>query len=289
MQEEQITFSLPDGQTYLAPAPESQPSVYEPSPDNPPWNIFGAVATWIASVVFLVLIGNVGVLIYALSKNVSQEEFAGLLEDPTVILIAIASVIPAHIVTLIFCWFVVTGTGRFPVSKTLGFKWGRFHIGYCILAVVVFYALFGTLSYFIGDEDNQLMKILRSSRAAVYVVAFLATFTAPIVEETVYRGVIYSAFQRTLGVPFAILITSFLFASVHFMQYSTSVVAIVMICLLSLGLTLIRVRSGNILPCIVTHMIFNAIQAAILIAQPYLESPEAAPEPVVSGLIRLMG
>ncbi len=44
-----------------------------------------------------------------------------------------------------------------------------------------------------------------------------------------------------------------------------------MIVLLSLTLTLIRVKSDNLLPCIVLHTIFNGVQSALLIAQPYLE------------------
>jgi membrane protease YdiL (CAAX protease family) len=43
-----------------------------------------------------------------------------------------------------------------------------------------------------------------------------------------------------------------------------------MICLLSLALTLIRARTGNLLPCIVLHTVFNGIQSLLLILQPYI-------------------
>jgi membrane protease YdiL (CAAX protease family) len=286
MQEEQISpgFPLQDQPLLLADQPPPGPA-YEPTPENPPWGAPVAFASWIVSLFLLIFVGNVGVIIYALVQNVQREDLQDFLRDPTAILIAITSVIPAHILTLVFCWFVVTKNGQFPLSKTLGFKWGKFNLGYSLLTVVLFYSIFAVLVYFLGDEDHQLMEILRSSRAATLVVAFLATFTAPIVEETVYRGIIYSAFQRSFGVPIAIAVTSLLFAGVHFAQYSTSATAITMICILSLGLTLIRVRSGNLLPCIVTHMIFNGVQAVILIFQPYLDQTPPVPPPAHAFII----
>jgi membrane protease YdiL (CAAX protease family) len=289
MQQEQIPFILSDGQTFLAPAPEpSEPTYqppYQPTPNDPPWGPVTALASWLVSIFLLVFVGNVGVLIYIMSQNVAREDLESFLESPQVILIAIASVIPAHILTLVYCWFIVTKRGKYSTGKTLGFKWGKFHFGYVLLTVVLFYVIFGTLAYFFGDEDHQLMKILRSSRAASLIVAFLATFTAPVVEETVYRGIIYSAFQRTFGIPVAITVTTLLFALVHFAQYSTSATAIIMICILSLGLTLIRARSGNLLPCIATHMAFNGLQGIVLVLQPYLEDAAKAPNPV-EALIR---
>lgn len=280
MQEQQISLELvPEDQSFPASTTEENPPIpYEPTPNNPPWNLPIAFFVWGISITLLIFFNTASVLLYALSKNVKQEEFQRILDDPIAILIGVSSVIPAHIFTLILCWYVVTQKGKFSAAQTLGSKWGGFHLGYCLLSVFVFYAIFGTLLYYVGAEDNELTKILRSSRAVVYVLSFLAVITAPVVEETVHRGILYSALQRSVGVPFAIIITSFIFAAIHFVQYQASIVALIMICLLSLGLTLIRWKSGNLLPCIVTHLIFNGLQAVGLILEPYL--PQAPPEPV---------
>jgi membrane protease YdiL (CAAX protease family) len=130
--------------------------------------------------------------------------------------------------------------------------------------------LAAALTALIGEQDNELMRILRSSRSAVYIVAFLATFSAPIVEEVIYRGIIYSAFYKAFGVVTAVIAASTLFAGVHFLQYNGDITALIMICLLSLVLTLIRARTGNLLPCIVLHTVFNGIQSLLLILQPYI-------------------
>lgn len=286
MQEENISagVSSPNPAFPVQNIPEEDLSFYTPTPNNPPWTTPMAFGVWVMSIILLIFCSEVAALIYLFNINAKPSEFADLIWDPTVILIRVSAIIPAHLLTLLLCWWVATAGGRFSLKETLGFKWGKFHLGYCVLSVIIFYAIFGTLLYYVGAEDNELTKILRSSRAVVFVLSFLAVITAPIVEETVHRGFLYSALQRSVGVPFAIIITSFIFAAIHFMQYQTSIVALIMICLLSLGLTLIRWKSGNLLPCIITHFIFNGLQAVGLLLEPYFPQ---APETPVSALIRL--
>ena len=62
------------------------------------------------------------------------------------------------------------------------------------------------------EQDNDLFKSSAAQMPPFISIAFIATFTAPFVEEVVYRGVVYSAFQRAMGVPAAFLVTTFLFA-----------------------------------------------------------------------------
>src|SRR5690606_2955976 len=102
----------------------------------------------------------------------------------------------------------------------------------------------------------------------------MATFTASIAEEFVYRGIVYSSFQRTFGVPAAFLFVTLLFVIVHVPQYYPSYSTIFLLVLLSVILTLIRVVSGNLLPCIILHTLFNAFQSVLLLLEPYISSDE---------------
>jgi hypothetical protein len=99
----------------------------------------------------------------------------------------------------------------------------------------------------------------------------MATFTAPLIEEVIYRGVLYSAFQRTVGVAPAVLFVTLIFALVHVPQYYESPATLALLLILSLVLTLMRAYSGNLLPCIILHTIVNGFQSAGLIAEPYLK------------------
>ncbi len=257
------------------------------SPNNPPWNSFTAFLVWLASVAFIVIVPSLLVLPYMFSQSIDFSDKSKLVEmsqtDPTILLISVLGVIPAHLLTLALAWLVVTNFRKFSFRETLGWNWDGFKFWHCLVILGGFYILAGIAAYYFPEQENDMLRILRSSRAAVYVVAFLATFTAPVVEEVIYRGVLYSAFQRTLGVPVAVLFVTMLFALVHVPQYYPSYSTIFLICLLSLVLTLVRVYTKNLLPCIVLHMVFNGLQSLFLILEPYLPTNITnTPEPTAS-------
>ena len=264
----------------------------KPTPDNPPWNSGTAFAVWIASVFLIVVFPNLFILPYILQQGVTATDSVQMLEflqkDPLAIILSIVAIIPAHILTLILAWFVVTKFKKFSFRETLGWNWGGFTWWNCLIILGGFFIVAGIISNFLPEQDNDLLRILRSSRTAVYIVAFMATFTAPIVEEVIYRGILYSAFQRTFGVIAAVFVVTALFALVHVPQYYPSYSTIFLICLLSLILTLIRVRTKNLLPCIVLHTIFNGIQSLILILEPFLQGFVNQPENKSSFIIRLI-
>ena len=208
-------------------------------------------------------------------------------KDPTTLLLNVLGVIPAHILTLILAWLIVTKFRKFSFRETLGWRWNGFNFWNCLIILGGFYILAAVAGHFYPEQENDLLRILKSSRTAVYVVAFMATFTAPLVEEVVYRGILYSAFQRTIGVPLSVLLVTFLFALVHVPQYYPSYSTIFLICLLSLVLTLVRVRTGNLLPCVALHTVFNGTQSLLLILQPFIEDYIKTHQPQGASIIEL--
>lgn len=266
-------FNQNHAENFSESLPPEIPVDKNAAPDNPSWNWLAASGIWLASLVFLAL-PSVFALFYAAEKNVdlrnadSLKDF--LLNDSGAILLQIILVFPAHALTLALCWAVVTKFNKFPFRERLGWNWGGFNFWHIALIIVAFFLLAAALTAFFGEQENELTRILHSSRSAVYIIAFLATFTAPIVEEVVYRGIIYSAFYKAFGVVVAVIVASTLFAAVHFLQYNGDVTALIMICLLSLVLTLVRVRTKNLFPCIVLHTVFNGIQSLLLLLEPYL-------------------
>lgn len=267
-------------------APKITLSEEEPMPNDPPWSSIVAFGVWLASVAFVVLIPNLFILPYVAKQNVDFLNREKLLEfvttDKTAVLLQVSAIVFAHLLTIALAWIVITKFNKFSFRQTLGWRWGGFTFWKCVLILGSFFALAGITSYIIPEQDNDLLKIIRSSREALYLVAFLATFTAPLVEEVIYRGILYSAFQKTFGVGLAILFITIVFAGVHIPQYYPSYSTIFLICLLSLILTLIRVWTGNLLPCIVLHTLFNGIQSLVLVLQTFLpQNTDSTPEPAV--------
>ena len=67
------------------------------------------------------------------------------------------------------------------------------------LGVVLFLVSSAVAHFLGGDKLTPLEEVLNSSAATRYMIAVLATLTAPFVEELVFRGVLYSALQRLIA------------------------------------------------------------------------------------------
>lgn len=271
-----------------AAPPPAPKLVVQPTPNDPPWNSGVAFGVWFASVVLILLVPTLVLLPYVLSISGQFADNAGLVEfiksDVTATILQIAAIIPAHILTIILAWFVVTRSRTFSFRQTLGWRSGGMVWWHYVAIMAGFFALAGVVGNYFPEQENELIRILQSSRYAVFLVAFMATVTAPLVEEVVYRGILYSAFQRTFGVAIAVVAVTFLFAIVHVPQYYPSFSTIFLLTVLSLTLTLVRVRTNNLLPCIILHTIFNGAQSILLILEPYLKTeiaPTAVPPAVL--------
>ncbi|HEX6125523.1 MAG TPA: type II CAAX endopeptidase family protein, partial [Pyrinomonadaceae bacterium] len=225
---------------------------YVPTPNDPPWNGWMAIGVWFMSVLFVVFVPMIFVAPYVFKQGVSfgdQQSFREFLRtDPTAVLLQLAPIILAHALTLIIAWFVVTKFNTYSFRQTLGWKMQGFKGWYAVLITIGFYALAVTLTSTFGEVENEFDILIKSSRYAVYLVAFFATVTAPLVEEVVYRGLLYSAFQRRFGVAVGVILVTILFTAVHVPQYSVGnapdYATVITLLLLSLTLTLLRAWTG---------------------------------------------
>ena len=252
----------------------SRPQTTSINPDNPHWGIFAALSAWFASIVMLAVVPNVCVLPYlAYRYGGTSASREALLNDKTFVFLFVLGWLPAHLLTLALIWAIATRFGKRSLKEVLGWSWSP-SLGLwrsSALAVFLFLVTFFLIAIF-GGQKTDLDRILDSSRATALALALLAVLTAPLVEEMIYRGLLYSAFRRALGHWAAVVIVTCMFAGLHVVQYWPNAGAISSITLLSLVLTLIRARTGKLLPCFVVHLVFNGIQSVIIILEPYLRT-----------------
>ncbi len=283
-----IEVEIEDQPTYnpfetAQPTPPQIPVSIAPTPNNPPWNGWTAVGVWALSVAFIVVIPVIFLGLYAASRGITlsdREQFKEFIfTDQGAIVSQLLPILLAHFLTIAVAWAVVTRFNTYGFRKTLGWKKGGFRWWHYCIILGGFLVVATIVTAYFPEQENELIRLLKSSRTAVYIVAFFATFTAPLVEEVVYRGILYSAFQRTFGTPAAFILATALFSIVHVPQYWPSYSTIFLLTLLSLTLTAIRVKTNNLLPCIILHTLFNGLQSVLLILEPYLISPEV-PNPI---------
>src|SRR5262249_15817555 len=112
---------------------------------------------------------------------------------------------------------------------------------------------------------TDLEKLLKLGMAIRIMVAALAVATAPLIEEIVYRGVIYMSIEGLMGKGVAVSFVTLLFALVHAREYWGGCASLTAILSLSFVLTVLGAWTGKLLPCVATHLVYNAIQAVGLL------------------------
>lgn len=282
------------------PLRDTSPSALRSDPNDPPWGLGGALLVLFLSIFLIVITPTLLVIPYALSKGFSlngPEQARALAEfaitDKTAIILQIIALLPSHLLTLAMVWALVTRFGRRHFWSAIGWGWGNTRAGQglavCIgLGVGLFIVGSVVAKVLGGDKPTPLEQIINSSLAARYLISFFAVATAPFVEEFVYRGVLYAPLQRIAGVKGAVVMVLAVFTIIHVPQYLPNVGVIAAVALLSVALTLLRAFSGRLLPCIIVHLVFNGIQAVLLVLEPYLQRFIPTPEPVTPPATMLM-
>ena len=101
-------------------------------------------------------------------------------------------------------------------------------------------------------NTSALERIIADPPLAVVLIA--TAVAAPIAEELLFRGLIARALAQRLRLPFAVVISAAMFSAFHY-----SLPQALPTFVLGLGLGLIALRSGSIVPGIVLHALNNAI------------------------------
>ncbi len=256
------------------------------SPDDPGWGIGAGLALWFVSILLILLTPVFLVLPYSLAMQVDSANLNDFLRnDKFAMLLQIGAIIPAHLVTVLLAWRIVTKGSRHSFFASLGWDLGNFRIWHGFVIVIGFFALVAVIGTYFPDQETPFEKILKSSREATLLLAFIATFSAPFVEEVVYRGVLFPAAGKSFGMVPAVGLVTLLFAAVHIPQYYNSVASLTLLLVLSLILTIVRASTGRLLPSVILHFIFNGIQSVFLVLQPYFPQLQESPKDSIGAFV----
>jgi len=253
--------------------------VATPDPDRPQWGPLAGISVWLSSVMAIIVVPIIAVVVWYLIQSArgaslpnlaDKEQLLEYLKSPTLLLVQVLSTIVAHAITIGICWAVVTKMGKQKFWASLGWNWAGHSVWYWLVfsasVIVALLIVTQLLSRFLPQsDDNSFTDLLKSSRSVRIAIAALATFTAPLVEETVYRGMLFASFRKKLGAVATVVIVTIMFAGVHVLQYLGAWVSIAGLTLLSLVLTLIRAKTKSILPCVLIHTLNNAFFAVLIV------------------------
>ncbi|HEX4943378.1 MAG TPA: CPBP family intramembrane glutamic endopeptidase [Usitatibacteraceae bacterium] len=108
----------------------------------------------------------------------------------------------------------------------------------------------------------------------------LAWFVGPVIEELVFRGFLYRAFERQWGWPVSMALTSFLFGLAHPTHIAAAALgSVILICVLR--------RTGSLRACIFVHITFNILISWPLFGQVLLTAPKGLSTSIATWSIQL--
>ncbi len=122
----------------------------------------------------------------------------------------------------------------------------------------------------VEPSDQELVKCFADGnyplalRAALVLVVL---FQAPLLEEPIFRGVIFRGFSKTLPLWAAVLLSGGIFALVH-----VNAASFIALWFLGAAFALLYHRTGSILAPMTAHFLFNATNLALLFLFPDLSS-----------------
>lgn len=114
------------------------------------------------------------------------------------------------------------------------------------------------------EVDQVAVRFLKTSSTSfttLVITTIMIIITAPFIEEFLFRGCIQNWLRKRLGTMQAILITSFIFAMMHFSpsQKLSNIPLLISLFTFSLYLGFLYEKTRSLLAPIILHMTFNGI------------------------------
>lgn len=137
-------------------------------------------------------------------------------------------------------------------------------VGLIALLVVVFLILSAIWAAIFNPEPEELLDKLGANEATSLLIlsAGLTCVLAPICEELLFRGYVFTALRAWRGTWPAAVITGLVFGGIH--AGSAPAIDLIPLAGLGFGLCLLYRYSGSLYPCIIAHSFNNSLAFASL-------------------------
>jgi membrane protease YdiL (CAAX protease family) len=179
------------------------------------------------------------------------------LPSNTFFLLALQSIFYLSVLTCLF--LLARIQHRQPFWKSLGWKTptGR-QVLACLAGGGALAVAIRIAPPLLPDTEKFPLERLFTSMGASYAIGGFAVAVAPLIEELVFRGLLFAIFERTVGLRFAIVATAVLFAGLHVPEYWHAWNHVLMILVVGVVFSLARGMSGSLAPSVLLHVGYNA-------------------------------
>ncbi len=225
-------------------------------PKNQPWGFFATLIFWILLVLAVHIPQSALVTILYFAKpeifaNIELKEFVS-----NGFFLSLATIIQLPLIAFFSILFIKLKRGL-SLKQYLALNKVRIKtVLFWLIFIFVFVVLLsmGMLSLGLRHALDWLHQVW-STAEYPFLLLFSVIFVAPLNEEIIYRGVLFKGFLKTrLGVVGTILLTSALWAAVHF-QYGFADLCVIFLGGLVLGMA--RYKTKSLYTPLLMHIVWN--------------------------------
>jgi membrane protease YdiL (CAAX protease family) len=207
-----------------------------------PFRLYHAVLTFIGIALWVILAA--GAIEYFQWHLVFA---SGLLIHSGIIIISIACTA-----------LVIKSRNLIAIFNVLNFKksiW-RYYLIAVVFAVVIWFADFWLQHFYFLDDGRKDGLALQAEIKQFGILSIVASscLLAPIAEEILFRGILLKGLLEKVSPFVAILISSLLFAAIHF-----STQDFISLFVAAFGYALLTVKSNSIQPALLAHFLNNSV------------------------------
>jgi hypothetical protein len=254
-------------QSFEPPIPDSPPPGTLAPATPSPWTVRNLIVLIVSGAMALVAANLLTLTGYAtLQSLMGWRTRPTDLRDNALFLLALQTVF--HALVLGICYLFIAVNHGMPFWATL--KWQRpsLRLLWRYLPAGVLLALIVQLAPpLLPDRDDFPLTRLFASPLAGYAIAAFAILIAPLMEELIFRGILFLFFEHLVGPRFAILGTALLFASLHVPEYWGAWNHVLLILFVGLVFSSARGLTGSLTPSVLLHVAYNAALMAGLYFQ----------------------
>jgi membrane protease YdiL (CAAX protease family) len=182
-------------------------------------------------------------------------------------LITIPAQFAAYVLTVGFMVWVVRLRHNSPFGSGVFWNLPETQVALTALAGGAVMALLSEISSGLLQRwtpKNLPIEEYFKNAASGYALALFGIFVAPFVEELFFRGFLYPALERWVGVVAGLVLTSAAFSLLHGGQLGEAWAPMLVLFLVSAVLTAVRIRTRSVATCVLVHMGYNATLFSIM-------------------------
>ena len=220
---------------------------------DPAWNAFDVIRLAVLTVVAL-FSGVFAVLLIARFLIYPHSSIGIVARIPLVVVVGQAV---AYLLVFLYMYILVTRERHRPdFLNAIHWNWPSSPAVYVMAGIALSFAL-QILASRLPIPKNLPIDKFFSTPAEAWVLGIFSVTLAPLMEELFFRGFLYPALARGVGMTPAIFITAFAFALTHGQQLTYSWGPVLVIFLVGVILTMVRAYKNSVAASLVIHIAYN--------------------------------